>query len=152
MTETTADILTGILARRGALTPSVVVDEARNPESPLHHRFVWDDSEAAEAYRRVQAAHLIRSVHITLVAEPDKPAQRVRKFLPVSPTDGDDDGALSSYLPVEEIALDPRKRAIVEAQMEREWRQMRRRWSTHRAFWQMVQADLDDGAAGQVAS
>lgn len=137
------EILTDILTRRGVLTPAVVVDESRPEDAPLHGDFVWDNDEAGELYRQVQAAHIIRSVHVKIADEPGRPPQRVRAFLPVSPPDDkDDDEVLSSYLPIEEIAVDPRKRAIVDAQMEREWRQMRRRWAAHRAFWQMVQRDL----------
>lgn len=35
----------------GRLTPAEVLEEARNPESPLHDQFTWDDTEAAEKYR-----------------------------------------------------------------------------------------------------
>ena len=53
-------------ANGGKLTPSAVVDDARNPSSPLHGQFEWDDSKAAEAYRVVQARTLIRSVECVI--------------------------------------------------------------------------------------
>jgi len=46
----------------GELTPKDVVDDARNPNSPLHSFFEWDDGVAAEAHRLGQARGLIRSV------------------------------------------------------------------------------------------
>ena len=48
----------------GSLTPESVVDAARDPLSPLHNRFCWDDGVAAEAYRRQQAITLIGTVKV----------------------------------------------------------------------------------------
>lgn len=39
--------------------PQDLVNEARAKHSPLHKFFVWDDSEAAESYRRHQAGQYI---------------------------------------------------------------------------------------------
>lgn len=44
----------------GLLLPEKVVEAARPTNSPLHSRFEWDDSEAAQAYRIWQARQLIR--------------------------------------------------------------------------------------------
>lgn len=44
--------------------PQRVVEAARNPRSPLHKHFTWDDAEAAEAYRREEARTIIRSIRI----------------------------------------------------------------------------------------
>lgn len=47
--------------KRGLLHPEDVVDFAKNHKtSELHRHFEWDDSEAAEKYRLVQARALIR--------------------------------------------------------------------------------------------
>jgi hypothetical protein len=43
----------------GLLNPSDVVQAARPKASPLHGKFEWDDSEAAERYRLWQARQLI---------------------------------------------------------------------------------------------
>lgn len=51
----------------GYLAPESVVEEARDPEHPLHDRFTWDDDEAAEKYRLVEARGLIRRVNIKIV-------------------------------------------------------------------------------------
>lgn len=72
----------------GVLTPTVVVEDASNPESILHDQFEWDDAKAAHAHRLDQARVLIRSVryeevitdvelptpryvHVTFDAKPD---------------------------------------------------------------------------------
>lgn len=46
--------------RDGRLTPESVVRDARNPKSPLHGEFEWNDNKASEAYRLLQARRLIR--------------------------------------------------------------------------------------------
>jgi len=46
----------------GKITPRMVVDAARDDNSPLHDYFEWNDSEAAEKYREMQARTLLRSV------------------------------------------------------------------------------------------
>lgn len=58
-----------ILAERGELTPDLVIEEARDPGSPLHDRFEWDDGKAAMEHRRKQARDVIRSVRINYETE-----------------------------------------------------------------------------------
>ncbi len=48
----------------GKLTAPAVLDSARKKRSPLHKYFEWDDTEAAESWRRHQASCLIVSVTI----------------------------------------------------------------------------------------
>ena len=50
----------------GRITPQQVVDAARNPDSPLHQFFEWDDQTAAERYRLVQARTLLRAATTTV--------------------------------------------------------------------------------------
>lgn len=53
---------------KGRLRPPHVVEAARDPDSPLHKFFTWDDTEAAVAYRLQQARQLIATVQISLPA------------------------------------------------------------------------------------
>lgn len=46
----------------GMLMPERVVEFASNPDTALHSRFTWDDTEAAKAHRLWQARVLIRVV------------------------------------------------------------------------------------------
>ncbi len=55
------------LARTHELTPEFVRDEARDPKSPLHDFFEWDDKKAAEQYRIERARYLLRSIAIQIV-------------------------------------------------------------------------------------
>lgn len=50
-------------ANGGKITPEALVAAARDPDSPLHDYFEWDDSTAAEKYRMMQARTMLRSCH-----------------------------------------------------------------------------------------
>lgn len=66
----------------GTVTPNLLVDEARSPKSPLHKCFCWDDTEAAEQYRLIQAAALIRRIKVTVETGENR-SVRVRAFVNV---------------------------------------------------------------------
>lgn len=52
------------LSRLGSFKPHDVVEVARDPSSPLHKYFEWNDGIAAEGYRLSQARSLVISVKI----------------------------------------------------------------------------------------
>lgn len=62
--EDIAVTLHGLEKSNGRLIPEDVVEAARDPESPLHKHFTWDDSEAASKQRLHEARTLIRTVQI----------------------------------------------------------------------------------------
>ena len=52
--------LRAIYERNGkSLSPAVVLDAAKNEDSPLHKYFEWDDRKAAHLYRLTQAREII---------------------------------------------------------------------------------------------
>jgi hypothetical protein len=53
----------------GVLIPDELVEEARNPASPLHGEFEWNDTAAAHRFRVLQARTLIKSVRMEVVIE-----------------------------------------------------------------------------------
>lgn len=68
-------------AAKGRLLVDDVLEAARDESSPLHKHFEWDDTKAAEAFRREQARNLIQRCHITvLMPEPTN----VRAFVQLS--------------------------------------------------------------------
>lgn len=80
-TKTYAEELNEIAAAcGGTLHPEAVVEYARDPETTLHGRFTWDDTEAAALYRIQQAQHVIRCHVIQLPNENSEPV-RVRAFV-----------------------------------------------------------------------
>jgi len=50
------------LEEEGRLTAADLVEESRPEDAPLHEEFEWDDSIAAEEYRKQQARVLIATV------------------------------------------------------------------------------------------
>lgn len=49
-------------ANNGILRPEAVVEFAKDPNTTLHGRFEWDDTEAARQYRIWQARQIIKVV------------------------------------------------------------------------------------------
>ena len=78
-----------IQSNLSVVTPRVVVEEARDPESPLHQYFEWDDTIAAQKHREWQARSLISSVFI--VDADNEDSGPIRAFVSVSPEDDSDD-------------------------------------------------------------
>lgn len=136
------DALTCIYQQRGELTPQIVVDEARPADSALHSRFEWDDQTAAEEYRKVQAAHMIRSVHIKF----DSPTgvSEVRGFLAVRHSD---DETRSSYQPTEVAFENPITRRLLINEMKRDWEAFRQKYSRFEEYAQLI-----EGEAGRLGA
>ena len=75
-----AERLNAIKAQAGELTPNVVVEDAQNPNSPLHPCFEWSDDKAAHQYRLSQARKLIGSIVVAQIE--DRPVgEEVRAFV-----------------------------------------------------------------------
>ena len=93
------------IARRngGVLKVDDVLDEAKDETSPLHKHFEWDDSTAADKYRRDQARSLIQKCKITLVeTEPVS----IRAFVSLQ----SDRDAGGGYRLTSEVVTDERRR------------------------------------------
>jgi len=67
--EDVINVLEKISARDGIITTRSVLDEARKESSPIHKYFEWDDSVAAESWRRQQARKLIKSVRVEFMGK-----------------------------------------------------------------------------------
>lgn len=91
-----ADEIERIRSISGAVTAERVVDESRPEDAPLHTAFEWNDSAAAEQYRRDQARALIRSVRVTYGHQPP-----VSAFVHVPATQSGDAG---DYQPIHIVA------------------------------------------------
>jgi hypothetical protein len=135
------DQLLAIRDKHGRLDPVTVVDEARDEAHPLHSRFEWDDSVAGEAWRRSQAHELIRSVRLVYREATEQEAARsVRAFHAVRREDG------HTYETAEEVIEDPFAKRLVLADMEREWKALKRRYEQFAEFAAMVRQDLEAAA------
>lgn len=134
--------LLDIRSARGQLTPQDVVDIARDESHPLHSRFEWDDASAGEAYRRIQAGELIRSVRINYAESPQGEERSVRAWsaLPESPD-------RSGYVPTQEVMEDPFTSKLLLRQAERELKSFQRKYGHLKEFADLVAQALTDGAA-----
>ena len=137
--QVVGEYLEAIRAKRQALTPEIVLADARAKRSPLHAFFEWDDSIAAERYRLDQAGHLIRAVVVTfdptepepdrqvqlvgVAARPLAPARPVRAFLAIK----GDDGA-ADYVGTSEAMADPSMRQQVLERAHAELNSVARKW------------------------
>jgi len=136
------DQLQAVLDQNGRLTPTLVVDAARPENHPLHNRFEWNDKIAGEAYRLEQARRLIRSVRVVYrEADENEAARTVRAYHAVRDEQG------NAYRPVEEIQESPLLTKLLLQDMEREWRQLKRRYGHFEEFIALVRGDLEEKAA-----
>jgi len=134
-----------IYDRRGRLTPDDVVEVAKDENHPLHNRFEWNDSTAADAYRRTQAQELIRSVRVTYVdragaEQKTRAFVAVRQPLPADETE-DDEPEINGgyrYIPAEVVAKDELLARQALAEMEREWKTLRAKFDRFASYCKVV--------------
>ena len=131
------DVLMEIRAKRGVLTPEIVVEEAADPLHPLHHRFTWDDSEAARKWRLHEAGNLLR---VRYKADAGDDRADLRAFWVTRDAEGH---PTSTYEPIEEVVLDPFQRELLLKQMRRDWQSFKRRYQHMEEFIGEVLADLN---------
>lgn len=138
--STLRDHLQAIRDERGSLTAALIVDAARSPEHPLHSRFEWDDSTAAEKWRLEQASQLLRVVK--LPPDPTRPGD-LRAFVAIKGTDTH----RAEYVPTEEAMADPFLSRLVLSSMNREWRVMKKRYGHMAEFAELILTDLKEAVS-----
>ena len=90
------------------VTPDMVVEEARHPDSPLHGCFDWNNDAAAEKWRKHTARLLIGSIMVNItVSEPEV----VRAFVNIKV---EDEG--QAYCSIKDVMEDEEKMQIVIGQ------------------------------------
>jgi len=91
--------------RHGDIIPEKLVQNARNPRHPYHHRFPWDDKTAAHLKRLEIAREIIVEVRLQLVYEDVK---LVAPAYVSNPARGD-----SAYIAVTKVAKDDEMKEMV---------------------------------------
>lgn len=134
--------LLAIRKTHGELTPQIVVDEARDEAHPLHPRFEWDDAVAGEAYRKVQAAELIRSVKVIYTETPEGDERSVRAWSSLQREQNPD---RRGYVPTEELLQDEFTRKLLLRQCARDLQDLKRKYGHLEEFADML-ADLTQTA------
>lgn len=118
--------------QHGELTPEDVLKDARNPNSPLHTFFEWDDNAAAEQHRLHQARGLIRSVVAIYVSE-DKPAVRARAYVHIA------EGETSHYRESGHAMSQAKTRKIVLQRAFKELQAWRQRYADLKEFAELFE-------------
>lgn len=57
------------------ITPEEVLNKAKNKKTELHKCFIWDNDEAAEKYRLLQARQIIQMLVVTPTPEEKSPVR-----------------------------------------------------------------------------
>jgi len=131
--------LNKIREEHGLLTPRLLVDLARDEKHPLHTRFEWDDSAAAEKWRLEQAGQLLR---VTFKPAPGRPAE-LRAFI----AKRGEDTLRSEYVPIEEAYADPLLREMSLRAMKRDWRAFESRYKHHAEFAEFIRSQVEGASA-----
>jgi hypothetical protein len=127
------------IANRGELSPSDVVDIARDENSCLHAAFEWNDEEAAVKFRLEQARGMLRSFCVQRIESDEKPG-RVYQCVRVSKND-DESEAVNSYWTLEAALEDPEQRVRIINNLKRQLHTMRHKFnqiSELAAVWRAV--------------
>lgn len=132
------DHLQAIYDERGELTPALVVNVARDNRHPLHSRFNWNDTQAAEKWRQHQAHELIKSVRIVYTSAKTGSPITLRAFHAVKKPDTD----RYVYEPTAVVMRDPMVMNLLRAEMYRDWQALKRRYEEFEEFWDMVGGEL----------
>jgi hypothetical protein len=122
--------ITHLKEKKGFVTPEIVINDAKNPKSPLHDYFDWNDREAAESWRIEQAKYLIRHIVVTIIND-DKP-ETIRQFYSITPTTDMHTDSPKVYVTLDDVLsnVDTRKEVIAYALRELEgWKARYKQYS-----------------------
>lgn len=96
---------------KGYVKPEDLVDVARPESSPIHRLFEWNDSKAAELYRRSQAGVVIRSISVVITnAGKSIPT---RAYVDIKPHDSDGWRRQGQFVNVQSAMTNPISRDVV---------------------------------------
>lgn len=134
--------LQAIYDQHGRLTPELVVEAARPENHPLHDRvFDRPEGEAAEAWYRHRAHDLIRCAVVYRDADAKGP-RSLRAFYAI-PAAGPNKYV---YEPLSRVVEDGLTRRLALREMERQWKELFRKFGEMEEFLRMVGDDLADAA------
>lgn len=135
-----AGTLRGLYAKVGNLHECDVVDIARDESSPLHRYFEWDDDAAAEAYRLVQAAELIRRVRVHVITSEGGEPIKVRAFVARREiASGKDRGSPGSYVAIEDVAGRTAWESSLRESIRRDLMRIRRKYDDIGALFEVAE-------------
>lgn len=114
-----------ITEKHGAADAAQILDAARSKRSPLHPLFTWDDSTAAEAWRRSEARTLTSSLVVVEVAEEQETRRPAFYHVNYTTSDGDE---VTGYQPVSVVVKNVDSRESAAAELLMQLRGLQRRY------------------------
>lgn len=90
------ECLANIEEKKGILTPTIVIQEAKKKKSVMHDYFEWDDSIAGPKYRIHQARQLMNHIEVEIINNGDKEPERIKMFHNIQIIDDSKDRAYLS--------------------------------------------------------
>jgi hypothetical protein len=130
-----------LLMKEGKFNPKHILEFARSENSALHKFFVWDDTEAAEKYRLIQAQRLIIRYELRVV-KPEGDPVTIRQFVSLT-TERQRGGG--SYRTVEDVMADSALRAQMFTDAKASLASLRRKYAALQelaAVWREIDAAL----------
>jgi hypothetical protein len=138
---TLREALQSVYDKHGALTPALVVEEARDGTDAaaelLRGSLTWDKDEALERYQLVEASRLIRKAKIAYRPTENSSLRDMRAFMSIPEPQG------RAYHPADVVAQDPFKARLALQEAERAWRDLKKRYGNIAGFFAMVQHDVE---------
>jgi len=135
-TDDDAEKLGLVLEKIGfSAKPEQIIAEARPKNSPIHHLFEWDDSEAAEKYRRWQARS--HTNHLQIIIKTEQGQEVTRAFHSVTIT-SDDGSRERAYCHMDSVAENPDLREQVIAKALAELNGWRARYAQYKRVFSEV--------------
>lgn len=116
-----------IRKRKGALTTRTVLEDARDPQSPLHDAIDWDSTRCTERDLLRQAGAVIKLVTITITVKNEN--HKVRNWLSIKIDEGE-----KEYRPLVEISKSPILTEQIISSMKIELEAMLRRYDIYKEF------------------
>ena len=92
--QVVGELIDELTSKGKEVTPELLVELSRDPSSPTHNEFEWDDTVAAQKYRTEQARLLI--AHIRVIKEDEHEEEyKIRAFVSTP-------GRNSVYVPLQD--------------------------------------------------
>lgn len=111
-------------ASGGSLMPETIVKSAKKKSSPIHNCFEWDDTKAAEVYRRRQASEMMRK--IVVVYEDNGKEETIRAFVSIADEDNKSYASTARVLSDDDLLENVRQQIIVDLKaLKKKWKQFK---------------------------
>lgn len=119
--------------KMGTLQPEDVVEDARDPNSPLHDYFEWDTEKAAIELWKREARQIINSIIIVQKQNGNMVERRLFLNLSIDPEEEGEGGGLA-YIPISVVLGTPDLREKLWDKAMRELESWARRWGAYAEF------------------